>query len=127
LGARGGRRRFPLDLASWPSLEAQIAAISDDIAYDNHDIDDGLRAGLFTLEDLLEVPFVARHWDAVRSRYPDLEEARLLPELIRDQIGRMVRDVLQETEQARRRSEGRHRRRRPRGRKTAGGLLGCRR
>jgi dGTPase len=89
---------FPLDLASWPSLEAQIAAISDDIAYDNHDIDDGLRAGLFTLEDLLEVPFVARHWDAVRSRYPDLEEARLLPELIRDQIGRMVRDVLQETE-----------------------------
>jgi dGTPase len=89
---------FPLDLASWPSLEAQIAAISDDIAYDNHDIDDGLRAGLFELSDLLEVPFVARHWDAVRSRYPDVDETRLLPELIRDQIGRMVRDVLQETE-----------------------------
>jgi dGTPase len=89
---------YPLDLASWPSLEAQIAAISDDIAYDNHDIDDGLRAGLFTLDDLLEVPFVARHWDEVRRRYPDLEEQRLLPELIRDQIGRMVRHVLQETE-----------------------------
>ena len=88
---------FPLDLGTWPGLEAQIAAVSDDIAYDNHDIDDGLRAGLFTLEDLLEVPFVARHWAAVRRRYPDLEEDRLAPELIRDQIGRMVNDVLEET------------------------------
>jgi dGTPase len=88
---------FPLDLQTWPSLEAQVAAISDDIAYDNHDIDDGLRAGLFTLQDVLEVPFVARHWEEVRRRYPDLAEARLAPELIRDQIGRMVNDVLQET------------------------------
>ncbi|HEX8534227.1 MAG TPA: deoxyguanosinetriphosphate triphosphohydrolase [Allosphingosinicella sp.] len=88
---------FPLDLGTWPSLEAQIAAVSDDIAYDNHDIDDGLRAGLFTLEDLLEVPFVARHWDEVRRRYPGLGEERLVPELIRDQIGRMVNDVLDET------------------------------
>ncbi len=89
---------FPLDLRTWPSLEAQVAAISDDIAYDNHDIDDGLRAGLFTLEDLLEVPFVARNWEGVRRRYPDLGEARLAPELIRDQIGRMVNDVLGETQ-----------------------------
>ena len=88
---------FPLDLAAWPSLEAQVAAISDDIAYDNHDVDDGLRAGLFTLEELLEVPFVARNWDEVRGRYPDVDEARLPPELIRDQIGRMVNDVLEET------------------------------
>jgi dGTPase len=88
---------FPLELSTWPSLEAQVAAISDDIAYDNHDIDDGLRAGLFTLEDVLEVPFVARNWEEVRRRYPDVDEARLAPELIRDQIGRMVNDVLEET------------------------------
>lgn len=91
-------REFPLELDSWPSLEAQVAAIADDIAYDNHDIDDGLRAGLFTLEDLLEVPLVARSWEAVRTRFPDVEEARLLPEMVRDQIGRMVNDVLEETE-----------------------------
>jgi dGTPase len=88
---------MPLDLITWPSLEAQVAAISDDIAYDNHDIDDGLRAGLFSLDDLLSVPFVARHWDAVRRRYPDVPQARLTAELVRDQIGRMVRDVLDET------------------------------
>jgi dGTPase len=88
---------FPLELSSWPSLEAQVAAISDDIAYDNHDIDDGLRAGLFSLRDVLEVPFVARHWEEVKRRYPDVDEGRLAPELIRDQIGRMVNDVLQET------------------------------
>jgi dGTPase len=88
---------FPLELSTWPSLEAQVAAISDDIAYDNHDIDDGLRAGLFTLDDVLEVPFVARNWEEVRRRYPDVDEARLAPELIRDQIGRMVNGVLQET------------------------------
>ena len=89
---------FPLDLGTWPSLEAQIAAVSDDIAYDNHDIDDGLRAGLFSLTDLLDVPFVARNWEAVRSRYPDVDEDRLAAELVRDQIGRMVNDVLEETQ-----------------------------
>jgi dGTPase len=88
---------FPLDLASWPSLEAQVAAVADDIAYDNHDIDDGLRAGLFTLSDLLEVPLVARAWAAVKARFPDVDEARLVPELVRDQIGLMVGDVLEET------------------------------
>jgi dGTPase len=88
---------FPLDLGRWPGLEAQIAAVADDIAYDNHDIDDGLRAGLFTLDDLLEVPLAARGWEAVKARYPDLGETRLVPELIRDLIGLMVNDVLAET------------------------------
>ncbi len=90
-------REFPLDLRTWPSLEAQVAAVADDIAYDNHDIDDGLRAGLFTLADLLEVPLVERSWREVRARFPDVEEARLVPELVRDQIGLMVGDVLDET------------------------------
>jgi dGTPase len=90
-------RDYPLDLETWPSLEAQVAAIADDIAYDNHDVDDGLRAGLFTLGDLLDVPFAARAWEAVRARYPDLPEERLIPELVRDQIGLMVNDVLAET------------------------------
>jgi dGTPase len=87
-----------LDLASWPSLEAQVAAIADDIAYDNHDVDDGLRAGLFTLDELLEVPLVARVWAGVRERYPELAQERLTPELVRDQIGLMVKDVLAETQ-----------------------------
>ena len=88
---------FPLALDTWPSLEAQVAAGADDIAYDNHDIDDGLRAGLFTLADLLEVPLIARVWAEVRDRFPDVDEARLVPELVRDQIGLMVGDVLDET------------------------------
>ena len=52
---------WDLELGSWPSLEAQVAAIADDIAYDNHDIDDGLRAGLLDLDELVELPLVARH------------------------------------------------------------------
>jgi dGTPase len=88
---------YPLDLTSHASLEAQVAAVSDDIAYDNHDIDDGLRSGILEKDALLALPFVATRWDEVRRRYPDVAEARLLPELIRAQIGAMVNDVLIET------------------------------
>ena len=88
---------FPLDLASWPSLEAQVAAISDDIAYDNHDIDDGLRAGFLDRDELLAQPFVAEQWRAVERRYPHAPQDRRLAELIRSQIGAMVNDVLAET------------------------------
>ena len=88
---------FPLDLRSHASLEAQLAAISDDIAYDNHDIDDGLRAGLLTLEQLLELPLVAGCWDRVRARYPDVPQDRLLRELVREQIGVMATDLLRTT------------------------------
>jgi dGTPase len=89
--------QWPLELASHASLEAQVAAICDDIAYDNHDIDDGLRAGLFTLEEVLEAPLVRRCWDAVRARYPGVSSDRLAPELVRHQIGLMVNDLLGET------------------------------
>lgn len=88
---------FPLELASWPSLEAQVAALSDDIAYDNHDIDDGLRAGILTLEQMLTVPIVQRCWDKVRARHPGVAEERLVRELIREQIGLMVNDLLVST------------------------------
>ncbi|MCP3731160.1 deoxyguanosinetriphosphate triphosphohydrolase [Sphingomonas sp. MG17] len=88
---------FPLELGSHASLEAQVAAIADDIAYDNHDIDDGLRAGLLTIEQLLDVPLVARGWDAVRARFPDGEPKRLMRELVRAQIGVMVNDLIGET------------------------------
>jgi len=94
---------FPLALERWPGLEAQIAALADDIAYDNHDIDDGLRAGLFSLEQALTVPIVARTWGAVVERHPGVEPDRLVREMIRDLIGTMVNDVLAET---RRRCDG---------------------
>jgi dGTPase len=86
-----------LDLASWPSLEAQVAAIADDIAYDNHDIDDGLRSGILDLDELLSLPFVARQWAAVEARHPGLDRERKIKALVRDGIGAMVGDVLDET------------------------------
>lgn len=90
-------RDFPLDLASHASLEAQIAAVADDIAYDNHDIDDGLRAGLLDLDQLMEQPFVAANFRAVEQRFPGAPRERLLRELVRDQIGVMVNDVIAAT------------------------------
>jgi len=88
---------FPLELTSWPSLEAQVAALSDDIAYDNHDIDDGLRAGILTLDQILTVPMVARCWATVTARHPDVPPERLLRELVREQIGLMVNDLIATT------------------------------
>ncbi len=88
---------YPLDLATWPSLEAQVAAIADDIAYDNHDIDDGLRAGFLSLDELLTQPIVAEQWRKVEQRFPGAARDRQLRELVRSQIGLMVNDVLAET------------------------------
>lgn len=88
---------YDLSLTQWPSLEAQIAAISDDIAYDNHDIDDGIRAGLLEIDQLLELPFVAERWAAIMQRYPDVKPRRLIGELTREQIGVMVNDVIEST------------------------------
>ena len=88
---------FPLHLAEWSCLEAQVAAIADDIAYDNHDIDDGLRAGFLELDDLLTLPFVAEQWRAVERRFAGAPRERQLRELVRSQIGLMVNDVIAET------------------------------
>ena len=89
--------RHPLDLATHPGPEAQVAALADDIAYNNHDIDDGLRAGLFAVADLADVPLVGPVFAEVRGRYPGIDEARLIHEAIRRLIDRMVRDLVGET------------------------------
>jgi dGTPase len=81
-------------LWSWPSLEAQCAAIADDIAYDAHDIDDGLRAGLVDLEALAEVPLVGAVVREVAERHPGLERPRYQQEVVRRVITRMVEDVI---------------------------------
>ncbi len=86
-----------LELWSWPGLEAQLAAIADDIAYDNHDIDDGLRAGLFCLDDLANVPITGQLLEQVREIHPNLDAGRTNHELIRRQITLMVEDVIDET------------------------------
>jgi dGTPase len=88
---------WDLELGTWPSLEAQVAAIADDIAYDNHDIDDGLRAGLLQLDELLELGLVKRLWTEIGRRHPGLSPARHQRALVRDMIGTMVGDVLAET------------------------------
>jgi dGTPase len=89
---------WDLELGSWPSLEAQVAAISDDIAYDNHDIDDGLRAGLLDLDELLELPIISRLWQAIEKSHPGLSVEKKQRALVRDMIGHMVGDVLKDTE-----------------------------
>lgn len=85
-----------LMLDTWPGAEAQAAAIADDIAYDAHDLDDGLRAGLFAIDDMRDVPFLADILSEVDSKYPDLAESRRIHEIVRRSITRMVEDVIAE-------------------------------
>jgi dGTPase len=86
-----------LELDTYASAEAQVASLSDDIAYNNHDIDDGLRAGLFIVDDLGGVPLVGPIFAEVRKEYPDLDESRRIHEAVRRLIGTMVHDLLRET------------------------------
>jgi len=80
-----------------PGLEAQISNIADAIAYNNHDVDDGFRAGLLSLDQLREQTLFASRFDEVHARYPNLEDRRLIYEVIRRMIGAVVNDLIEET------------------------------
>jgi dGTPase len=90
---------YDLELWSFASLEAQVAAISDDIAYDAHDIDDGLRAGLFTVDDLKVMPLTSGMIADIATRYPDLDDSRRGAELVRELIAHLIGAVFSETRQ----------------------------
>ena len=90
-------REHDLEIDTHAGAEAQVAALADDIAYNNHDIDDGLRAGLFSIESLDREPLVGPVFEEVRARYPDLERSRLIHEAVRRLIDRMVNDLIAET------------------------------
>jgi dGTPase len=90
-------RGYDLELSTFASLEAQVAALADDIAYNAHDIDDGLRAGLFTLADLKGVTLPAAILEGIDQRYPSLDEHRRGAALVRELISRLINDVVEET------------------------------
>ncbi|MDO9561184.1 MAG: deoxyguanosinetriphosphate triphosphohydrolase [Bradyrhizobium sp.] len=87
---------YDLELWSFASLEAQVAAIADDIAYDAHDIDDGLRADLFTVDDLKVMPLTAGMIAEIATHYPDLDEVRRGAELVRELISYLIGAVVTE-------------------------------
>lgn len=89
--------KHDLELQTHASAEAQVAALSDDIAYNNHDLDDGLRAGLFTIEDILHLPLVGDAFAQVDKKYPNLDQDRRRHEALRRVFGTMVEDVLTES------------------------------
>jgi dGTPase len=94
-------RDFPqildLEIDQFAGPEAQVAALSDDIAYNNHDIDDGMAAGLFTVEDLMDLPVVGDVFRGVRIEYPDLDDRMVTYEAVRRLIGLWINDLLGET------------------------------
>jgi dGTPase len=90
-------RTYDLELWSFASLEAQAAAIADDIAYDAHDIDDGLRAGLFGVDDLKIMPLTAEMIAQIANHYPDLDDDRRGAELVRELISYLIGAVVSET------------------------------
>ncbi len=88
-------KQFDLDLANYPSLEAQVAAIADDIAYLNHDIDDGFRAGFFSLEQLRELPFIGKILDELAEKYQGKDNNIKIYAITRSMIASMIFDALE--------------------------------
>lgn len=97
IAARELQEQMDMRLETHASMEAQVAALSDDIAYNNHDIEDGIRAGMFSICDLEVMPLVADVLNGIREQYPNIEERYLIQEMKRDLIGVMVDDVMAET------------------------------
>ena len=89
--------RHDLELDTFASAEAQVAALADDVAYNNHDIEDGLRAGLFSLDDLRDVPLVGPVLFAVQREHPDIDRSVHIHETVRRMIGMMIGDMIEET------------------------------
>src|SRR5690606_9596917 len=87
-----------LELETFAGAEAQVAAVADDIAYNNHDIDDGLREGLFGIDDVLAAPFAGPIFASVLERWPDVSRSRQTHEAVREMIGAMIGDVAAETQ-----------------------------
>jgi dGTPase len=87
-----------LELDGFPGAEAQVAALADDIAYTNHDLDDGMRAGMFTVAALGDLPLVGSTFGGIAARWPGIEQPRLVHEGLRRLIDAMVVDLVEETE-----------------------------